>query len=144
MKNILLSVRQPFSGFILDGKKPWELRKNAPRIPRGEHVTLWLYESGKYGARGIIGKCRMVSYVALRHMPFGDALALLIKDACVTEEHLRDYLPCYAWGVQDHVRISTVPLFAIGMTRPPQSWQYLTDEQAAILERRGNEGLDRE
>lgn len=133
MINILLSVRQPFSGFILDGKKTWELRKNAPRIPRGEHVTLWLYESGKYGARGIIGKCRMVSYVALRHMPFGDALALLIKDACVTEEHLRDYLPCYAWGVQDHVRISTVPLFAIGMTRPPQSWQYITDEQAAIL-----------
>lgn len=31
---------------------------------------------------------------------------------------------------------AAVPLSAIGMTRPPQSWQYLTDEQAAILERR--------
>ncbi len=35
MINILLSVRLPFSGLILDGKKPWELRKNAPRIPAG-------------------------------------------------------------------------------------------------------------
>lgn len=136
MINILASVRQPFSGFILDGKKPWELRKNAPRIPCGEHVTLWLYESGKYGARGIIGKCRMVSYVALRHMPFGDALDLLIKEACVTEEHLRAYLPCYAWGVQDPVRLpSVVLLSSLGLTRPPQSWQYISPEQAAILER---------
>lgn len=31
------------------------------------------------------------------------------------------------------------PLSAIGLTRPPQSWQYLTPEQAAILERRRNE-----
>ena len=60
MINILLSVRRPFSDLILDGKKTWELRKNAPRIPRGEHVTLWLYESGMDGTRGIIGKCRLV------------------------------------------------------------------------------------
>lgn len=137
MINILLSVRRPFSGKILSKEKPWELRKNAPRIPRGEHVTLWLYESGQDGERAIIGMCRMVSYVALRHMPFGDALDLLIKEACVTEGHIRAYLPCYAWGVQDPVRLpAAVPLSAIGMTRPPQSWQYLTDEQAAILERR--------
>ena len=137
MINILASVRRPFSGFILDGKKPWELRKNVPRIPRGEHVTLWLYESGKDGERSIIGKCRMVSYVALHYPPFGRALDLLKKDACVTEEHLRAYLPCYAWGVQDPVRLpAPVPLSAIGLKRPPQSWQYLTDEQAGILERR--------
>ena len=135
MINILLSVRRPFSGFILDGKKPWELRKNAPRIPRGEHVTLWLYESGKDGERAIIGKCRMVSYVRMLYMPSGQALELLIKDACVTEEHIRAYLPFYAWGVQDPVRLpAAVPLSAIGLIRPTQSWQYLADEQAAILE----------
>jgi len=137
MINILLSVRRPFSGLILDDKKPWELRKNAPRIPRGEHVTLWLYESGKDGARAIIGKCRMVSHVRMRHMPFRCRPDDFIEDFCVTGEHLRNYLPCYAWGVQDPVRLpAAVPLSAIGMTRPPQSWQYLTDEQAAILERR--------
>lgn len=137
MINILLSVRQPFSGFIMNGEKRWELRKNAPCIPRGEDVMLWLYESGKDGKRAIIGKCRMVSCVSLRHMPWGQALGVLIKDACVTLSHLRSYLPCYAWGVQDPVRLpAPVPLSAIGMARPPQSWQYITDEQAAILERR--------
>ena len=119
---------------------PWELRKNAPRIPKGEHVTLWTYESGKDGAQTIIGKCRMVCIVPMRHMPFGSALEEMLKDTCVTEEHLRNYLPCYVWGIQDPVRLpAAVPLSAIGMTRPPQSWQYITPEQAAILERRGNE-----
>lgn len=59
-----------------------------------------------------------------------------MKQACVAEEHLRNYLPCYVWGIQDPVRISTVPLSDIGLTRPPQSWRYLTDEQAAILRRK--------
>ena len=140
MINILISVRRPFSGKILSGEKPWELRKNAPRIPRGEHVTLWTYESGKDGERAIIGKCRMVSYVRMRYMPFRCLPDDFIEDFCVTGEHLRSYLPCYAWGVQDPVRLpAAVPLSAIGLTRPPQSWQYITDEQAAILERRGGE-----
>lgn len=135
MINILLSVRQPYSGLIMDGEKTWELRKNAPRIPRREHVTLWLYESGKDGERAIIGKCRMVSYVTLRHMPSGQALDLLKKDACVTEEHLRTYLPCFAWGVQDPVKLPrAVHLSEIGLPRSPQSWQYLTEEQAEIIE----------
>lgn len=135
MIDILLSVRRPFSGLILDDKKPWELRKNAPRIPRGEHVTLWLYESGKDGARAIIGKCRMVSWVRMRHMSFRCRPDDFIEDFCVTGEHLLSYMPCYAWGVQDPVRLpAAVPLSAIGLTRPPQSWQYLADEQAAILE----------
>lgn len=138
MINILLSVRQPFSGLIMDKKKTWELRKNAPRIPRGEHVTLWTYESGKCGARGIIGKCRLVTIASIRPTHPKAILELVMKEACVTEEHLLNYCPCYVWGVQDPVRISTVPLSAIGMTRPPQSWRYITNEQAAIMERRKN------
>ena len=137
MINNLLSVRRPYSGFIMDGEKRWELRKNAPRIPRGEHVTLWLYESGQYGARAIIGKCRLVVTAGLRPYPPKGILEWTMNQACVTEEHLRNYLPCYVWGVQDPVKLpAAVPLSVIGLTRPPQSWQYLTDEQAAILERR--------
>lgn len=136
MINILLSVRRPFSGKILSGEKPWELRKNAPRLKKGDSVTLWLYESGKDGERAIIGKCRLVVTAALRPYPPKGILELAIENACVTEEHLRNYLPCYVWSVQDPVRISTVPLSAIGLTRPPQSWQYITPEQADILEGR--------
>lgn len=110
--------------------------KNASRLNKGDSVTLWLYESGQYGTRGIIGKCRLVVTAGLRPYPPKGILEWTMNQACVTEEHLRNYLPCYVWGVQDPVRISTVPLSDIGMTRPPQSWQYLTDEQADILERR--------
>lgn len=137
MINILASVKRPFSGLIIDGEKTWELRKNAPRLKKGDSVTLWLYESGKDGARAIVGLCRMVSWVRMRHMPFRCLPDDFIEDFCVTGEHLRNYLPCYAWGVQDPVRLPVaVPLSDIGLTRPPQSWQYITPEQAAILERR--------
>lgn len=136
MINILLSVRRPFSEKILSGEKKWELRKIAPRLNKGDSVTLWLYESGQYGTRGIIGKCRLIITASLYLYPPKGILELAIKNACVTEEHLRNYLPCYVWGVQDPVRISTVPLSDIGLTRPPQSWRYLTDEQAAILRRK--------
>lgn len=135
MINILLSVRRPFSGKILSREKGWELRKNAPCIPPENHggVTLWLYESGKDGERAIIGKCQLWCIIPLRHMPN----ELMIKEACVSVAHLQSYLPCHAWGVMDPVRLpAAVPLSAIGMTRPPQSWQYISPEQAAILDRR--------
>lgn len=143
MINILASVKRPFSGKILSREKGWELRKNAPCIPPENHggVTLWLYESGKDGERAIIGKCQLWCIIPLRHMPN----ELMIKEACVSVAHLQSYLPCHAWGVwgvMDPVRLpAAVPLSAIGMTRPPQSWQYISPEQAAILERRGNEHL---
>lgn len=139
MINILLSIRRPFSGQILSGEKKWELRKNAPRLNKGDSVTLWLYESGKYGARAIIGKRRLVVTASLYLYPPKGILELAIKNACVTEEHLRNYLPCYVWSVKAPVRIFSVPLAAIGLTRPPQSWQYITPYQAAILERRVHE-----
>ena len=140
MINILLSVRRPFSGFIMDGEKKWELRKNVPRLKKGDSVTLWLYESGKDGMRAIIGKCRLVVTASLYLYPPKGILELAIKNACVTEEHLRNYLPCCVWKVTAPVKLpAAVPLSDIGLTRPPQSWQYLTDEQADILERRGSE-----
>ena len=134
MINILLSVRRPFSEKILSRKKEWELRKNVPRLKKGNSVTLWIYESGKDGKRAIIGRCLLNMTIEILPDPL--IIKLTMENACVTKEHLRDYLPCYACGVHAPVRISTAPLSAIGLTRPPQSWQYITDEQAAILERR--------
>lgn len=61
----------------------------------------------------------------------------ILEKACVTYDLLKSYAPNYVWEFSSPVSLpSPVPLSAIGMTRPPQSWQYLTDEQAAILERR--------
>lgn len=48
-----------------------------------------------------------------------------------------NYTPCYGWFVKDPARLpAPVPLSTIGLTRPPQSRQYLTTDQAATLERR--------
>lgn len=44
------------------------------------------------------------------------------------------YIPCRAWNLTSPVRLPyAVPLSEIGLARPPQSWQYLTEEQAALL-----------
>ena len=69
MINILLSVRRPFSRKILSGEKRWELRKNVPRLKKGDSVTLWLYESGMDGTRDIIGKCHLVVTAGLQPYP---------------------------------------------------------------------------
>ncbi len=135
MINILLSVRRPFSQKILSGEKKWELRKTTPRLSRDAHVTLWIYESGKDGERAIIGKSSLFTTFKIHSYSWG--LAEVVKSACVTEALLRDYLPCYAWGLQAPMRLHhAVSLSTIGLKRPPQSWQYITPEQADILERR--------
>lgn len=140
MINILLSVRRPFSGKILSGEKTLELRKNMPRLRGREFETIWLYESGKDGERAIIGKCRLALCLTINKEVSPDSLSAVCKSACVTEEHIFHYIPCFTWVVRYPVRLPhAVPLSAIGLTRPPQSWQYLTPEQAAILERRASE-----
>lgn len=96
MINILVSVRQPFSVKFCPGKRVGTAEECAAH-PRGEHVTLWLYESGKDGERAVIGKCWMVSYVRMRHMSFRCRPDDFIEDFCVTGQHLLDYMPCYAW-----------------------------------------------
>lgn len=134
MINILLSVRQPFSGLILDGKKTIELRKNHPKISTKDDITLWIYESGKGGEHAIVGKCRYSGYASVSELLDFRVIEWVVSQARVEKDHLMNYAPCYGWLVRKPVRLpAAVPLSAIGMTRPSQSWQYLTDEQAAIL-----------
>lgn len=135
MINILVSVRRPFSGLILDNKKPLELRKNKPNTGTDTNIVLWLYESGKYGARAIIGKCRYFGHIEVWGTTPDMAVEWASIQAHVDKNELVKYVPCCAWLVGKPVRLpAAVPLSAIGMTRPPQSWQYITPEQAAILE----------
>ena len=135
MINILLSVRQPFSGLILDGKKTIELRKNHPKISTKDDITLWIYESGKGGEHAIVGKCRYSGYASVSELLDFRVIEWVVSQARVEKDHLMNYAPCYGWLVRKPVRLPVaVPLSDIGLTRPPQSWQYITPEQAAILE----------
>lgn len=47
MINILLSVRRPYSRYILNDEKHDEVRKTAPLKFKRGNTTIYLYESGK-------------------------------------------------------------------------------------------------
>lgn len=137
MINILLSVRRPFSGLILDGKKTIELRKNHPKISIKDDITLWIYESDKDGEHAIIGKCHYSGYTSVSELLNFRVIEWVVSQARVEKDHLMNYAPCYGWLMRNPVRLAAaVPLSAIGLARPPQSWQYISPEQAAIIERR--------
>lgn len=140
MINILLSVRRPFSGLILDGMKSLELRKSKPKIGLNSNIVLWLYESGKNAEHAITGKCQYFGHIDVWGTTPNMAVEWASIQAHVDKNELVKYVPCCAWLVGKPVRLpNAVPLSLIGLTRPPQSWQYISPEQAAILERRGSE-----
>ena len=140
MINILLSVRRPGSDLILDDKKHIEIRKNYPDVGVESDITLWIYESGKDGACKIIGNCRYFGHGDVWGTTPERAVAWVAIEAHLDKNYLASLTPCYGWLIGDPVRLpNAVPLSDIGLTRPPQSWKYLTDEQAAILERRASE-----
>lgn len=137
MINILISVRRPYSRYILNDEKHDELRKTAPLKFKKGNTTIYLYESGKDGNHAIIGKCEMVGVSYAAEARGTIKLRILAAQARVGLMKLVNYLPCFVWHVnKPTLFLSAVPLSAIGLTRPPQSWQYLTPEQAATLERR--------
>lgn len=97
-------------------------------------ITLWLYESGKDGAHAIIGKCQTKYALPMLQQLDNWQRLWMMREACITEEYLSSYIPCRAWNLTSPVRLPyAVPLSEIGLARPPQSWQYLTEEQAALL-----------
>ena len=137
MINILLSVRRPYSRYILNDEKHDELRKTVPLKFKKGNTTIYLYESGKDGNHAIIGKCEMVGVSYVAEVRGVIKLRILAAQARVGLMKLVNYLPCFVWHVnKPTLFLNAVPLSAIGLTRPPQSWQYISPEQAGILERR--------
>lgn len=132
MKHILLSVKRPWSELILSGEKSMELRKNFP--DGDEEMTLWIYESGKDGMRQIIGKCMYYGHGLVWSKERGCVVKWVSLHSRVDCAGIVAYVPCHAWLVGCPVRIDAVPLSVIGLRRPPQSWQYLRDDQVAMLE----------
>lgn len=142
MINILLSVRRPYSRYILNDEKHDEVRKTAPLKFKRGNTTIYLYESGKNGNHTIIGKCEMYGTSLVTESRGENAIRILAAQARVGFAELVNYLPCWDWGIgAPELFLNAVPLSAIGLTRPPQSWQYLTPEQASILERRGSDEI---
>lgn len=133
--HILISIKKPWSQQILTGEKAVELRKVMPR-KFNRDITLWIYESGNKGAKQIIGKCDFTDYLNCDQSRNEDQIKMIAKYACVTLAKITSYMPCYGWLIYYPVKLNQpISLTSVSLKRPPQSWMYLSPEQASILER---------
>ena len=145
---IMMSIHAEHSHNIFDGKKDLEIRKTAPK---GNYpYIIYLYEtktSSYKGAGGILfpGAGAVVGFftcrAAVKTNAFGSALlksstdeenaarALISKRACLTLEQLTTYADggnICGLEVSTPIRFPRPrPLSDFGLSRPPQSWQYL-------------------
>lgn len=143
---IMLSIHHKYSELILTEKKTLEIRKSAPS---GSHTyIIYMYEtktpyrgSGGClfgGAGAVVGffKCR----VRIKTNAFGSGLcgnspeenaarAIIAERACLSVDELIKYAngkDIYGLEVSTPIRFPCPrPLSDFGLTRAPQSWQYL-------------------
>lgn len=137
---VLLSIRKEHASRIYAGTKTEELRKTVPRFEPGGDIAkypfrVYLYESKRAGGAGAVtGYFDCPGYAGTSGL-YSEEMA---KRAQVSMEYLTEYA-CggwvYGWKVENPHRLPCpVPLSALGIMRPPQSWQYLSAEACKILE----------
>lgn len=140
--SILMSIHAEHLANIYTGKKTVELRKNKPKI---EHFCeyIYFYECGASGSRMITGRAKLadILYIPPHHefsIEQSDAVTGVAEQACVPLHKLLDYTPGYGWELYRIEKFDNpVPLAAIGLTRPPQSWQYIWGDQTGIIRQHG-------
>lgn len=129
--NVLISIRQPYVNMIFAGKKMWEFRRRRPK-ERGNNF--FVYECGEGSAHAIVGAFLSRGYNCVQDQD----VPYYASGGGLSEESLRAYMPCTAILVSASWRYDTpVTLEDIGLTRPPQSWQHLTDQQVLAIVRKG-------
>lgn len=136
---IILSIHHKYSELILTEKKTLEIRKSAPRRGAwggGAKDTVFLYETKADGGAGaVVGFFSCVAYEATNAFTLHDfngkeeLRRSFITRSCLTEDELVAYAQdsaIYGWRVNMVVRFPKPrPLSDFGLTRAPQSWQYL-------------------
>lgn len=145
---IIQSIHHEHAENILIGAKGYEMRKTAPKGGKFPYI-IYLYETKHPyrdadgilhpGAGAVVGfyVCKTI----IKTNAFGAALhksntpeeaaarAEIAKRACLTEEQLIAYAggkDVYAYVVSAPTRFSKPrPLSDFGISRPPQSWQFI-------------------
>jgi len=141
MDAVLMSINPEFTKKIFDRKKPLELRKRAPKCPAPyivyvyETKGLYISESGfKYnGAGAVVGKFIVTATAIIRYSDF----PFYAQRACLSVSRMLDYAgerknlsALKISGPQKYNK--PLPLSRFGLSRPPQSWQYLRDIKDVI------------
>lgn len=138
MKSILLSIHPKWAEKIASGEKTIEVRKTVPKMCP---FKVYIYETRAkpHGKGKVIGEficyrvCKFEPYINtcgtvtgyVHHMP-----AILGED-CLTWEEFHGYMKGksgYDWIISS-LKIYNKPreLSEFGLTRAPQSWQYLKE-----------------
>ena len=145
---IMQSIHHEHAENILKELKGYEMRKTAPSCGAVPY-TIYMYETKHLykGSGGVLfpGAGAVVGFytcnVIIKTDAFGAALhksntpeeaaarAEIAKRACLTEEQLVAYAggkDVYAYVVSNPTRFAKPrPLSDFGITRPPQSWQFI-------------------
>lgn len=132
---IMLSIHHKYAELIFSGAKTLETRKTAPRC-KGKYI-IYMYETKRDGGAGaVVGFFQSGITVitdgfgkSLNDGDYDKARADFARAACLTEDELVTYANgamLYGLTVSTPIRFPRPrSLSDFGLTRAPQSWQYL-------------------
>ena len=129
---VMLSIHHKYAELILIGQKTLEIRKTAPSDVSYPY-TIYMYETKRDGGAGaVVG---LIKTNAFGGGLFGNgteenaARRIIAERACLTTDELTEYAngkSIYALSVSTPIRFPCPrPISNFGLTRAPQSWQYL-------------------
>lgn len=129
---ILLSIRKNWAAAILSGEKRLEIRKCAPSYnpnieKRAEYpLRVVMYETKAHGGAGaVVGFFDCPGYIGTAD-PADEVMAQLSGLSVEQLEEYRDGGWLYGLKVQNPRRLpEPVPLEALHLDYPPQSWRWL-------------------
>lgn len=121
--DVIISIRHKFAEQIYDGTKVLELRHIEPTIKPGS--WMWIYEPKPIGM--------ITGYVRYDGLLIGEPKTIwkqYHEFLGVSEREFFDYYSkrkqAFAWCVGLPYKLyDPIPLAYVGITRPPQSYQYL-------------------
>jgi predicted transcriptional regulator len=128
MPTIIMTIKRRHLRNMESGIKRWELRKTLPRVKEGQRCRVLLCESGGRGE--IAGEFEMDTYRDLTDVEPTE----LARMACITAAEADGYRrkgrgKLYGWHVTRFRRYpvegSPSHINDVGLSRPPQSWQYV-------------------
>lgn len=145
MNSIIASVRPPFAGWLMSGKKTVEIRKSRPMfnpfagVPADGPVRVYIYETKTGGGAGaIVGRFDCRGFLEIRDAASIEQAA---PAACLTVKEMEAYRgpggALYGWQAVNAKRYKKpVPLAALRMSSAPQSWRWLRAAEIDALKGR--------
>lgn len=121
--DVLISIRHQYAAQIYAGTKRYELRHNAPSFDK--NTCLWIYEPKPVGM--------ITGYVEFKDCMIAEPWSIWLAyktDLGVTHEEFAHYYnqrkQAFAWYLSNPIKLDEpISLAEIGLTRPPQSYQFL-------------------